>query len=154
MDGKSDAFMGQNRGTRASVDGPPRQSQPYEHQNTHKQPRVQGGYKEFTCNNYNSGYCRESQDHFDPILSHRNTSTPARTAMAIQPFPLGISVIRPSIAQHRPIRGLTTALADRGQRTDGHLLRDIVRFCRNNFAWETHRKYTLKEGVHVVTTHS
>ena len=87
MDSKSDAYMGQNRGIRTAYEqtAPPPQyprqgkggSMGYSqnhHQdrgNMQKQGRGQHYIKEYTCRNYNAGFCREQQDHWDPNLPHK-----------------------------------------------------------------------------------
>ena len=85
MDGKYDAYMGQNRGSRTGGEGyyqtpqyarpvregPPPQYNNQDKQGTRRQHKNHNGVKEFTCRNFNAGFCREQDDHWDPSLPHK-----------------------------------------------------------------------------------
>ena len=75
MDGKSDAFMGQSRAVHLGGDMNPRHGQQFDRQQGRRQNRFQGSVKEFTCNNYNNNYCKESQDHMDTNLPQKYIHT-------------------------------------------------------------------------------
>ena len=70
MDGRSHAFLGQNRGGHGMGDTAPH----FTHQDrsgNRRHNRVQPVVKEFTCSNYNANYCKEQGDHMDPSLPHK-----------------------------------------------------------------------------------
>ena len=71
MDGKADAFMGQSRAVHMGPEMNQRRGQQFDRQQGRRQNRFQGSVKEFTCNNYNNNYCKESQDHMDTNLPQK-----------------------------------------------------------------------------------
>ena len=70
MDGKSHAFMGQNRGSPVVMENTT-QIVHQERPGNRKHTRSYGALKEFTCRNYNANCCKEQGDHKDPTLPHK-----------------------------------------------------------------------------------
>ena len=71
-DGKHHAYMGQHRGGQVVTEP----SNSVQHRPNGNSSRRQGRtmpgvIKEFTCNNFNAGYCSESYDHMDATLPQK-----------------------------------------------------------------------------------